>query len=97
LASVVVAATAERDLRSLVETHSLPRSTEARFKAALDPLRRFPLLGSPLTGRWSGYRYILGPWRWMIIVYRHDPAIDRVEVLTVQDARSANAATGMGS
>jgi plasmid stabilization system protein ParE len=92
VASVVVAATAERNLRSLIATHSLPASTGKRVRAALEPLRQFPLLGAPLGGRWAGYRFILGPWRWMLVVYRYDELLDRVEVLTIQDGRSARSA-----
>ena len=93
MTSVVVTATAARNLASLIETHSLPPSTPERIRASLDPLRQFPLLGAPLAGRWAGYRFILGPWRWLLIVYRYDETQDRVEVLTIQDGRSARSAT----
>ena len=93
MASVVVTATAERNLRSLIETHFLPPSTEERVRASLEPLREFPLLGSPLGGRWTGFRFILGPWRWMLIVYRCEQSLDRVEVFTIRDARSARSPT----
>jgi len=36
---------------------------------------------------------VLGPWRWLVVVYEHDEANDTVGVLTVQDARSSTAAT----
>lgn len=93
MASVVVTVTAERNLRSLIETHSLPTSTDKRVRASLESLREFPLLGSPLGGRWAGFRFILGPWRWMIVVYRYDERLDRVEVFTIRDARSARSPT----
>jgi plasmid stabilization system protein ParE len=93
LASVVITPTAERNLRSLIETHSLPAATDQRVRALLEPLREFPLLGSPLSGRWEGFRFVLGPWRWMVIVYRYAEEIDRVEVLTIRDARSARSPT----
>ncbi len=93
MASVVVTATAERNIRSLIDTHSLPTSTDKRIRASLEPLRHFPLLGSALGGRWAGYRFILGPWRWMLVVYTYDERLDRVEVFTIQDGRSARAAT----
>lgn len=38
-------------------------------------------------------RFLLGPWRWMLLVHEYDEATDRVVVLTVQDARSSSAAT----
>ena len=93
MASVVVTATAERNLRSLIETHSLPASTDTRVRESLLPLREFPLLGAALGGRWAGHRFILGPWRWMVLVYRYDDHLDRVEVITVHDARSARSPT----
>jgi hypothetical protein len=36
---------------------------------------------------------ILGPWRWMLIVYDLDESSNLVLVLTIQDARSSAAAT----
>jgi hypothetical protein len=41
----------------------------------------------------ADYRFVLGPWRWMIIVYVFDEAADRVAIVTIQDARTAGAAT----
>ena len=51
-------------------------------------------MGSPLRDRWDGFRFLLGPWRWMLIVYIYLEAQERVVVVTVQDARSSSAATG---
>lgn len=93
MASVVITKTAERNLRSLIETHHLPDATDKRLRAILEPLQEFPRLGSPLGGRWAGFRFILGPWRWMIVVYRYDESLDRVEVVTIHDARSARSPT----
>jgi hypothetical protein len=53
-----------------------------------------PLLGSALEGRWEGFRFLLGPWRWLLIVYVVIEPEDRVVVVTIQDARCATAATG---
>jgi plasmid stabilization system protein ParE len=89
VASVVVTPTARRNLDALIETLSLPRSTIDRFKASLEPLRPFPRLGAPLEGRWAAFRFVLGPWRWMIVVYRYDEVLDEVAIVTVRDARSA--------
>jgi plasmid stabilization system protein ParE len=91
VASVVVASTARRNLAVLIETHSLPTSTAERVRRALEPLRQFPLLGAPLEGRWADFRFILGPWRWMIVVYRYDEPTDEVAVVTIRDGRSAGA------
>jgi plasmid stabilization system protein ParE len=87
--TVVVTPTARRNLDELIETLSLPPSTRDRVKASLEPLRRFPRLGATLDGRWEGFRFILGPWRWMIVVYRHDEALDRIAFVTIRDSRSA--------
>ena len=89
MATVVVTPTARRNLEVLIETLSLPPSTRDRVKASLEPLRRFPHLGATLDGRWAGFRFIIGPWRWMIVVYRFDEALDRVAIVTIRDARSA--------
>ena len=93
MATVVLSLTAVNNLDTLVRTLSLPRSTRERVKSSLRPLSRFPRLGAPLEGRWAEFRFILGPWRWMLIVYVYDEAADRVSVVTIQDARSAATAT----
>ena len=90
---VVVAASAQADLDAMVLTHSLPASTRDRVRIALQPLALFPLLGPALTGRWRGFRFILGPWPWMLCVYVYDPAADEVAVVTIQDSRSSRTAT----
>lgn len=93
MASVVVSPRARRNLERLIRTHTLPDSTLERFKRSIEPLDRFPPLGSPLLGRWERFRFILGPWRWMIVVYHYDEAEDQVSIVTIQDGRSARAAT----
>ena len=89
MASIVVTPTARRNLGAMIETHSLPASTVERFKAALAPLATLPELGAELEGRWAGFRFVLGPWRWMLVVYRYDQTAERVAIITVRDARSA--------
>ena len=84
---------AVEDLARLILTHSLPASTRERVKRSLRPLERFPLMGPELAGRWAGFRFLLGPWRWMILVYVHLEAKERVVIVTIQDARSARAST----
>jgi hypothetical protein len=93
MATVVVTPTAVEDLERLIRTHSLPRDTRRRVASSLEVLSRFPLLGAPLGGRWADFRFVLGPWRWMLVVYVYEEASDRVAVVTIQDARSARAAT----
>jgi plasmid stabilization system protein ParE len=94
VAQVELARAAIADLDRLVQTYSLPRDTRERVRGSLEPLRRFPRLGPELTGRWEGFRFVLGPWRWMLLVYIFDERSDRVVIVTVQDARTSSAATG---
>lgn len=93
MAEVRLSAIAVEDLERLIVTHSLPADTKARVKRCLRTLERFPRVGRQLEGRWHPMRFILGPWRWMLIVYDHDGANDLVIILTIQDARSSTAAT----
>lgn len=92
MARVEVSKTAAADLEKLIRTHSLPKNTKQRFKRALRPLGRFPRVGPELSGRWSGFRFVLGPWRWMLVVYVHFEDEDSVVIVTIQDARSSSAA-----
>jgi plasmid stabilization system protein ParE len=91
VAHVELSAGAAEDLEQLIRTHSLPADTKVRVKRSLQPLQRFPLLGTALGGRWSGFRFVLGPWRWMVTVYAHLEEEDRVVVVTIQDGRSSRA------
>ncbi len=94
MAQIELARAAVEDLDRLVLTHSLPDDTRQRVRKALSPLRQFPRLGPELTGRWEGFRFILGPWRWMLLVYTFDEAHDRVVIVTIQDARTTTSTTG---
>ena len=38
-------------------------------------------------------RFILGPWRWMLIIYSYEEPDDVVLVVAFQDGRSSAAAT----
>jgi len=96
VAHVVVAPTAVADLEAMIGTLGLPEDTRSRVTARLGRLGRFPESGQRLEGRWEGFRFILGPWRWMLIVYVIDEAADQVNVVTIQDARSARSATSDG-
>jgi len=57
---------------------------------ALAPLQQFPRLGPELAGRWEGFRFILGSWRWMLLVYVFDEDRDRVVVVTVQECENVD-------
>ena len=93
MAAVVIARHAVDDLATLTRTHSLPPDTAERVRRSIAPLGDFPLLGAPLTGRWETFRFLLGPWRWMLVVHRYAEETDTVVIVTIQDARSARAPT----
>lgn len=93
MANVELAAAAVEDLDRLILTHSLPPDTRQRVRRSLKPLEQFPRLGPLLPGRWQGFHFVLGPWRWLIIVYGFLEAQDRIVVVTFQDGRSSAAAT----
>lgn len=93
MALVVVTESARADLLSMILTHSLPPTTIDRVRAALAALAEFPQLGPALEGRWDCFRFVLGPWPWMLLVYVWDDGADVVSVVTIQDARSASAVT----
>jgi len=50
-------------------------------------------MGAKLPGRWGDYRFIAGPWRWMIIVYELDEGRDLVTVVTIEDGRASTSPT----
>jgi hypothetical protein len=94
--SVELAASAVEDLDRMILTHTLPADTRARVARSLRPLSRLPLLGPELSGRWAGFRFVLGPWRWMLLVYVLLETEDRIVVVTIQDAGSSAAVTAKG-
>ena len=89
MARIELAGVAVEDLDTLIRTHSLPADTRARVAHSLRALERFPLMGPALSWRWEGFRFLLGPWRWLLLVYVFIESEDRVVVVTVQDGRSA--------
>lgn len=90
MARVELSDAAVEDLDRLILTHSLPPDTKERVKRSLRPLARFPRIGAELVGRWAGLRFLLGPWRWMILVYVLLEEDDRVVIVTIQDGRSSH-------
>lgn len=96
MTTVVLAQRARSDLAQLIETRGLPGDTAARVRASLEPLRSFPRIGKRLTGRWQGFRLLIGPWPWMLVVYVFDENADVVTIVAIHDARSASAATARG-
>jgi hypothetical protein len=93
VASVELARAAIEDLDDLIRTRSLPPDTRARVARSLRSLERFPLMGPELSGRWEGLRVLLGPWRWLLLIYVVIESEDRVVVVTIQDARSSASVT----
>jgi plasmid stabilization system protein ParE len=93
MARVVVAQRARKDLAELIQTRSLPADTVPRVRSSIEPLASFPQIGKLLTGRWRGFRLILGPWRWMLIVYLYDEPTNTVAILAIHDAREASSVT----
>lgn len=96
MARVELAAAAVEDLDRLAAVLTLPSDTRRRVARSLRALGDFPSLGAELGGRWAGLRFLLGPWRWMLLVYEYIEADDRVVVVTIQDARSSRAASADG-
>lgn len=93
MARVEWTAEAVVSLDRLIQTHSLPADTKGRIKRSLRPLEHFPLLGPAVQHHDDELRFILGPWRWMIIVYIYLTDADRVVVLSVEDGRTSSAVT----
>lgn len=92
MARVELSLAAVEDLDGLIRSHSLPKDTRARVQASLGALSDFPRLGRELGERWAPMRFVLGPWRWMVLVYTFEESRDRVVVATIQDGRSSSAA-----
>jgi hypothetical protein len=95
VAQVELTARAIEGLDRLIITHSLPADTYVRVYRSLRLLERFPKIGRKVAGRWRDLRFILGPWRWLLLVYVYDEERERVSILTIQDARSSSAVTNL--
>ena len=93
MARVVVTHAAARDLRDLMRTHRLPENTIERVKRSIRPLADFPELGAELGGTFAPRRFLLGPWRWMIVIYRFYPESDLVAILAIADGRTSTSPT----
>ena len=93
MARVVVTQAAARDLRDMMRTHRLPENTIERFRRSTRPLADFPELGAELGGTFAPRRFLLGPWRWMIVIYRFYPESDLVAILAIADGRTSMSPT----
>jgi hypothetical protein len=89
VAQVIVSPRAKRDVDEAISSLNLPVDAWGRIVRSLRVLETFPLAGPELGGRWAPTRFVLGPWSWMLMLYRYDQASDRVFVISVHDARSA--------
>jgi plasmid stabilization system protein ParE len=90
LSEVRLSSDAVKDLERMIITHSLPPDTRERVRRLLRQLEQFPRIGRQLEGRWKPLRFILGPWRWMLILYSYEESDDLVLVVAFQDARSSS-------
>ncbi len=93
MARVELTRAAVEDLGRLVAVLTLPADTRERVRSRLQRLREFPRLGAELSRRWQYLCFVLGPWRWLLLVYEHQPDDDRVVILAVQEAGSSSAST----
>lgn len=93
MARLVVSEGAKHDLDELIRTRSLPTDTRERVKRSLRPLRNFPELGAELNRSLDKRRFILGPWRWMVVLYRFYPERDLVAILAIVDGRTSASPT----
>lgn len=93
MAEFIVTPQAGRDVEEAIAQLGLPGNTWARIARSLRVLETFPLAGRALGGRWAPARFVLGPWPWMILLYRYEEPSDRVYVAAVHDARSAGSAS----
>jgi mRNA-degrading endonuclease RelE of RelBE toxin-antitoxin system len=91
--AIEVTRQARDELRELIESRRLPAATRERVSRSLRTLEEFPRAGKPLAGVWRDCRALIGPWGWLIVVYMHIKAEDRVVVIAFHDARTSEAAT----
>lgn len=87
MAQVIVTPQAQRNVNESIASLNLPDDTWPRVAHSLKALEMFPLAGAELGGRWSPTRFVLGPWSWMLLLYRHEESSDRVFVVAMHDAR----------
>lgn len=92
MATIVVAPVARERLDEMIVDARLPADARDRVRECLSILQRFPLAGQQLAGSWRGFRRLLGPWRWMQLIYHYDPVSDVVAVVTIEDVRGSTAA-----
>jgi plasmid stabilization system protein ParE len=89
VAQIIVTPQARRDVDEAIAVLGLPADTWPRVARSLRVLEAFPLAGPELSGRWAPTRFVLGPWSWMILLYRYEGSADQVYVVAMHDGRSA--------
>jgi plasmid stabilization system protein ParE len=92
---VIVTPRAQRDVDEAISVLDLPDDAWVRIGHSLRALETFPLAGPELAGRWAPARFAIGPWSWMILLYRYEESSDRVYVVAMHDGRSEAAATAV--
>lgn len=95
MAQIVITPRAQRDVDEAISALNLPADAWTRIGRSLRVLETFPLAGPELDGRWAPARFVLGPWSWMILLYRYEESSDRVHVVAIHDGRSAASATAV--
>jgi len=88
VAQVIVTPRAKRDVDAAIAALDLPDDTWTRVARRLRVLETFPLSGPALEGRWAPARFVLGPWSWMVPLYKYEETSDRVFIVAMHDARS---------
>jgi plasmid stabilization system protein ParE len=92
VAQIFITPRARRDLEEAAAALNLPGDLWSRVARSLRILETFPQAGAELRGRWGPTRFVLGPWSWMLLLYRYEASSDRVFVVAMHDARSVTAA-----
>lgn len=93
MAQIIVTPQAQRDVGQAIASLNLPDDTWSRVARSLRVLETFPFGGAELRGRWAPTRFVLGPWPWMLLLYRYEESSNRVFVVAMHDARSSTSAT----
>lgn len=95
MAQVVVTPRAQRDVNEAISALNLPDDAWTRIGRSLRVLETFPLAGPELPGRWAPTWFVIGPWSWMILLYRYEESSDQVYLVAMHDGRSATSATAV--
>ena len=96
MARIELSDEAVEDLERLMATHLLPADTKQRLTSSLRPLARFPRLGVEIGERRPSYRFLIGPWPWLVVIYGYIEQEDRVVVLSIEDGRSSRSTIARG-